>query len=67
MSGALRSQHRTAGAFAYTLHAPLAQRQSNGLLIRRFRVQIPRGAPNSVLFRVTPDAFYSGDLRRVFG
>ena len=24
--------------------APLAQRQSNGLLIRRFRVQIPRGA-----------------------
>ncbi len=25
--------------------APLAQRQSNGLLIRRFRVQIPRGAP----------------------
>ena len=27
--------------------APLAQRQSNGLLIRRFRVQIPRGAPES--------------------
>jgi xylitol oxidase len=27
-------------------HAPLAQRQSNGLLIRRFRVQIPRGAPD---------------------
>ena len=25
--------------------APLAQRQSNGLLIRRFRVRIPRGAP----------------------
>src|SRR6516162_6484556 len=25
--------------------APLAQRQSNGLLIRRFRVQIPGGAP----------------------
>jgi hypothetical protein len=24
--------------------APLAQRQSNGLLIRRFRVRIPRGA-----------------------
>jgi hypothetical protein len=30
--------------------APLAQRQSNGLLIRRFRVQIPRGALDSVAY-----------------
>jgi hypothetical protein len=28
--------------------APLAQRQSNGLLIRRFRVQIPGGAPREL-------------------
>ena len=30
----------------HSVDAPLAQRQSNGLLIRRFRVQIPRGAPD---------------------
>ena len=32
--------------------APLAQRQSNGLLIRRFRVQIPGGAPVQRVFLV---------------
>ena len=42
-----RSYERsTARASSSTLAAaPLAQRQSNGLLIRRFRVRIPRGAP----------------------
>src|SRR5581483_4260840 len=60
--------------------APLAQRQSNGLLIRRFRVQIPRGAlvgcvvpgdPRLVLFgrsptrvRVIPDTC-SVDIRHL--
>jgi hypothetical protein len=29
----------------FVVHAPLAQRQSNGLLIRRFWVRIPGGAP----------------------
>ena len=33
------------GDAAVARSAPLAQRQSNGLLIRRFRVRIPRGAP----------------------
>ena len=31
-----------------SLCAPLAQWQSNGLLIRRFRVRIPGGAPNGL-------------------
>ena len=34
----------------FEVHAPLAQRQSNGLLIRRFRVQIPGGAPDQRAF-----------------
>ena len=37
-------QRRTSASFARH-HAPLAQWQSNGLLIRRFWVRIPGGAP----------------------
>ncbi len=45
-----RSPHRTPGRDRGRVArrpAPLAQRQSNGLLIRRFRVRIPGGAPES--------------------
>ena len=49
--------------------APLAQRQSNGLLIRRFRVQIPGGAPvEQVVFDRHPrSAATSGQLLDVRG
>ena len=44
-----RSPHRTPRGIGpgrvAACSAPLAQRQSNGLLIRRFRVRIPGGAP----------------------
>ena len=41
------------GGGYYRVPAPLAQRQSNGLLIRRFWVQIPGGALEKVQLRGT--------------
>ena len=64
---AARPSRTTRGRSPTLCGAPLAQRQSNGLLIRRFRVRIPRGA-RSGLARTgaripglcVPPAFWAG-------
>src|SRR5206468_9375839 len=50
-----RSPHYTA---PLPSHAPLAQWQSNGLLIRRFWVRIPGGAPPNEQWDVRSAALY---------
>ena len=44
----------------FQFHAPLAQWQSNGLLIRRFWVRIPGGAPHSDFLRGSACGFSPG-------
>src|SRR3954466_16047885 len=46
--------------------APLAQRQSNGLLIRRFWVRNPGGAPLACLLRLMPPSGVSADWVKLF-
>ena len=55
LGGAVTTPLRVGDGRSPTLFgAPLAQRQSNGLLIRRFRVRIPRGAPPELGFLIKP-------------